>query len=159
MSDVSDAAWHPLKIVPYGAVLHVPAGWEALPPVPANGPEILRATGGPGRNLIVFKVQARDPAGTVPGDLTAAQVADVARERLAAHGFADFTRTEARFAGLPGAVLEFVAGDSEGTATRRTREYFAVRGNAVFALGMGSAVWEEDLPLIEQIAGRFELDK
>src|ERR1035438_6805526 len=44
MSDVSDAAWHPFRIVPYGAVLHVPEGWEALPPVPANGPEILRAT-------------------------------------------------------------------------------------------------------------------
>jgi len=47
MPDVSTAAWQALKIVPYGAVLHVPAGWEALPPVPANGPEILRATGGP----------------------------------------------------------------------------------------------------------------
>jgi hypothetical protein len=149
MSDVSDATWHPFKIVPYGAVLHVPAGWEALPPVPSNGPEILRATGGPGQMLIVFKMPARGRS--------AAQVADVARERLAAHGFADFTRTEARFAGLPGAVLEFVARDSEGTVTRRTREYFAVRGNAVFALGMGSAVWEEDMPLIEQIAGRFEL--
>jgi hypothetical protein len=88
---------------------------------------------------------------------SAAQVADVARERLAAHGFTDFTRTEARFAGQPGAVLEFVARDSEGTVTRRTREYFAVRGNAVFVLGMGSAAWEEHVPLIEQIAGRFEL--
>jgi hypothetical protein len=149
MPDISNAAWYPLKIVPYGAVLYVPAGWEALPPVPANGPEILRATGGPGQMLIVFKMPARGRS--------AAQVADVARDRLAAHGFADFTRTEARFAGLPGAVLEFVARDSEGTVTRRTREYFAVRGNAVFALGMGSAVWEEDMPLIEQIAGRFEL--
>ena len=149
MPDISNATWYQLKIVPYGAVLYVPAGWEALPPVPANGPEILRATGGPGQMLIVFKMPARGRS--------AAQVADVARERLAAHGFADFTRTEARFAGLPGAVLEFVARDSEGTVTRRTREYFAVHGNAVFALGMGSAAWEEDVPLIERIAGRFEL--
>jgi len=80
-----------------------PAGWEALPPVPANGPEILRATGGPGRNLIVFKVPAR------------------------------------------------------GAVVHRTREYFAVRGNAAFVLGMGSTTWEEHLPLIEQIVGRFEL--
>lgn len=149
MSDVSDNPWQPFKIVPYGAVLHVPAGWEALPPVPANGPEILRATGGPGQMLIVFKMPARRR--------TAAQVADAAQEKLAAHGFADFTSADARFAGLPGVALEFVTRDSEGTVTRRTREYFAVRGNAVFVLGMGSAAWEADLPLIEQIAARFEL--
>ena len=149
MPDVSDAAWHPFRIVPYGAVLHVPAGWEALPPVPANGPEILRATGGPGRNLIVFKVPARA--------LTAAQVADVAQEKLAAHGYGDFTRAEARFAGQPGVALDFATRNSEGTVISRTREYFAVRGNAAFVLGMGSATWEEHLPLIEQIAGRFEL--
>jgi hypothetical protein len=39
----------------------------------------------------------------------------------------------------------------------RTREYFAVRGQAAFVLGMGSAAWEEHRPLIEQIAARFEL--
>jgi hypothetical protein len=149
MSDVSDATWHPFKIVPYGAVLHVPAGWEALPPVPANGPEILRATGGPGRNLIVFKVPAKD--------LTAAQVADEAQTKLAAHGYGDFTRAEVRFAGVPGVALDFITRNSQGTVIYRTREYFAVRGNAAFVLGMGSATWEEHLPLIEQIAGRFEL--
>jgi hypothetical protein len=49
MPDIRDATWQPFKIIPHGAVLHLPAGWAALPPVPANGPEILRATGGPGR--------------------------------------------------------------------------------------------------------------
>jgi len=150
MPDIRDVTWQPFKIVPYGAVLHLPAGWEALPPVPANGPEILRATGGPGRNLIVFKVPAKD--------LTAAQVADVAQAKLAAHGYDDFTRAEVRFAGGPGVALDFVAArDSKGAVVYRTREYFAVRGNAAFVLGMGSATWEEHLPLIEQIAGRFEL--
>ena len=127
----------------------MPAGWETLPPVAANGPEILRATGGPGRHLIVFKLPSRGRS--------AAQVAAVAQETLAAHGFEDFTCTEVRFAGLPGAALEFVTRDNGGTVTRRIREYFAVRGNAAFALGMGSKTWEEHLPLIEQIAGRFEL--
>ena len=150
MSDVSSAAWQAFTIVPYGAVLHVPAGWEALPPVPANGPEILRATGGRGRSLIVFKVPAHGK--------TAAQVADVAQEKLAAHGYDDFTRAEATFAGQPGVALDFVARrSSSGAVIYRTREYFAVRGNAAFVFGMGSATWEEDLPLIEQIAERFEL--
>ncbi|WP_051950939.1 hypothetical protein [Actinacidiphila yeochonensis] len=148
MSEVSDAVWRPLEIVPYGVVLHVPAGWEALPPVPANGPEILRATGGPGRNLIVFKIPARA--------MTAARVADVAQEKLAAHGYGDFTRAETRFAGQPGVMLDFVTRNSGGTVVYRTREYFAVRGHAAFVLGMGSTTWEEHLPLIEQIAARFE---
>jgi hypothetical protein len=150
MSDRATAAWQAITIVPYGAVLHVPAGWEALPPVPANGPEILRATGGPGRNLIVFKVPAKG--------MTAAQVADTAQEKLQAHGYDDFTRTDVPFGGRPGVALDFVARrDGKGTVIFRTREYFTVRGNAAFVLGMGSAAWEEHLPLIEQIAGRFEL--
>jgi hypothetical protein len=150
MSDASNAPWKAIKVVPYGAVLHVPADWEALPPVPANGPEILRATGGPGRSLIVFKVPARG--------LTAAGVADVAQEKLAAHGYDDFTRAEVRFAGQPGVALDFVTRRTgEGRVIARTREYFAVRGNAAFVLGMGSATWEEHLPLIERIAERFEL--
>jgi hypothetical protein len=31
------------------------------------------------------------------------------------------------------------------------------RDAAAFVLGMGSTTWEEHLPLIEQIAGRFAL--
>jgi hypothetical protein len=150
MSDLDAVRWRAIKIVPYGAILHVPAGWEALPPNLANGPEILRATGGPGRNLIVFKAPAKD--------LTAAQVADVAQEKLTAHGYDDFTRSQVRFAGQPGVALDFVVRHSGGKIIYRTREYFAVRGNAAFVLGMGSATWEEHLPLIEQIAQRFELD-
>ncbi|WNM32831.1 hypothetical protein RKE30_21775 [Streptomyces sp. Li-HN-5-11] len=90
--------------------------------------------------------------------MTAAQVADTAQEKLEAHGYDGFTRTEARFAGQRGVALDFVTRrDSKGAVVYRTREYFAVRGNAAFVLGMGSATWEEHLPLIEQIAARFEL--
>ncbi|MGN5382407.1 hypothetical protein ACQ4WX_50270 [Streptomyces lasalocidi] len=85
-------------------------------------------------------------------------MADVAQEKLEAHGYDDFTRTETRFAGQPGVALDFVTRrNSNGAVIYRTREYFAVRGNAAFVLGMGSATWEEHLPLIEQIADRFEL--
>jgi hypothetical protein len=149
MPAISDADWKPIEIVPYGAVLHVPADWEALPPVPANGPEILRAAGGAGLMVLVFKMPVRTPA--------AMQVASTARERLAAHGYADFTLAETRFAGQPGAVLEFVTRDDDGTVTRRMREYFAVRGNVAFALATGSTTGDEHEPLIEQIAQRFEL--
>jgi hypothetical protein len=90
--------------------------------------------------------------------MTAAQVADVAQTKLAAHGYGDFTRAEVRFAGRPGVALDFVTRNSNGTAIYRTREYFAVHGNAAFVLGMGSTTWNEHVPLIEQIAGRFELD-
>src|SRR5207237_9279714 len=55
MSDTT-TAWQAIPLVPYGAVLHVPVGWETLPPRPDNGPEIVRATGGQGRTLIIFKL-------------------------------------------------------------------------------------------------------
>jgi hypothetical protein len=149
MRDISDGPWKPIKIVPYGAVLHVPAGWEALPPVPSNGPEVLRATGGPGRNLIVFKVPAKE--------MTATQVADEAQEKLAAHGYGDFTRAEVSFADRSGVALDFVVRNSKETIIYRSRQYFVVHGNAAWVLGMGSATWEDHLPLIEEIAQRFEL--
>ncbi|OJV82969.1 MAG: hypothetical protein BGO37_13465 [Cellulomonas sp. 73-92] len=150
MPDLDSTPWTALPIVPYGAVLHVPGGWEALPPVPANGPEVLRATGGPRENLIVFKVPTRGRS--------AVQVADTAQERLAAHGYDDFVRTQVTFAGRPGVALDFVTvRDADGAVVYRTREYFAVRGHAAFILGMGSATWEQHLPLIEAIAERFEL--
>ena len=82
----------------------------------------------------------------------------MAQEKLAAHGCDDFTRGEATFACRPGVALDFVTRrSSEGAVIYRTREYFAVRANAAFVLGMGSATWQEHLPLIEQIAERFEL--
>ena len=141
--------WRSIEIVPYGAILHVPAGWEALPPVPANGPEILRATGGPGQNLIVFKIPARG--------MSADQVADQAQARLEAHGYDGFTRRAVPFAGQDGIALDFAVRDSAGAMIQQTREYFAVRGHAGYVLGMGSRRWTEHLPLIEEIARRFEL--
>lgn len=151
MTDFNAAAtvWHPIPIIPYGVILHVPEGWEAMPPEPANGPEIMRATGGAGRNLIVFKVPA--------GGRSADEVADVAQGKLEAHGYGDFTRTAVLFAGQPGVALDFVTRSGKGDVVYRTREYFAVRGNAGYVLGMGSRTWEEHLPLIEAIAARLEI--
>lgn len=145
----ANAPWQALPLVPYGAVLHLPAGWEMLPPVPANGPEIMRATGGPGWDLIVFKMPAKG--------LAVAQVADLAEQKLADRGFETFSRTEVALAGRPGVALDFVAHDSAGALVRWTREYFVVRGHAAFVLGMASRQWGDHLPLIEEIAKRFEL--
>ena len=149
MTEITTADWQRVEIAPYGAVLHLPAGWETLPPVPSNGPEVVRATGGPDKHLILFKLPTRNRP--------ALEVAASAKDRLAAHGFEDFTLTPARFAGTDGAVLEFVSRDGGGGLLRRTREYFAVRGGAAFILGMGSSAWERQVPLIEAIADRFEL--
>lgn len=66
----------------------MPVDGETLPPRPENGPEIVRATGGRGRTLIVFKMPV------APGT-SAAQVAAGARERLAAHGYEDFNTSDA----------------------------------------------------------------
>jgi hypothetical protein len=149
MSDTT-ITWQAIPLVPYGAVLHVPVGWETLPPRPENGPEIVRATGGQGRTLIVFKMPI------APGT-TAVQVAAGAQERLAAHGYEDFNTSDAEFAGRTAVALDFVNPRRGGATPYRSREYFAVRGTAAFALGTGSVDWAEYLPLAEELARRFEL--
>jgi hypothetical protein len=143
-------AWQAIPLVPYGAVLHVPVGWETLPPRPENGPEIVRATGGHGRTLIVFKMPVAPGTG-------AALVAAGARERLAAHGYEGFGTWEAEFAGGTGVALDFVNPRRGGATPYRSREYFTVRGAAAFALGTGGADWENYLPLVDELARRFEL--
>lgn len=149
MSDTT-IAWQAIPLVPYGAVLHVPVGWETLPPRPDNGPEIVRATGGRGRTLIVFKMPV------APGT-SAAQVAAGAQERLAALGYEDFSTSDADFAGGTSVALDFVNPRRGGATPYRSREYFTVRGAAAFALGTGSTDWAEYLPLAEELARRFEL--
>jgi hypothetical protein len=149
MSDPT-TAWQAIPLVPYGAVLHVPVGWETLPPRPDNGPEIARATGGGGRTLIVFKLPV------APGT-SSAEVAAKARERLAAHGYEEFSTSEAEFAGGTGTVLDFVNPRRGDGTPYRSREYFAVRGPAAFALGTGARDWADYLPLVEDLARRFEL--
>jgi hypothetical protein len=43
----------------------------------------------------------------------------VAQEKLEAHGYAGFTLDEGRFAGMPGAMLEFVTRNSTGMTPAR----------------------------------------
>jgi len=144
------STWQAIPLVPYGAVLHLPAGWETVPPRPDNGPEIVRATGGHGRMLIVFKFPVALGTG-------AAQVAAGAQERLAAHGFDDFSTSDADFAGGTGVALDFVNPRPGSAGPYRSREYFTVRGPAAFALGAGSSNWADYRPLVEEVARRFEL--
>jgi hypothetical protein len=140
--------WNRIEIQPYGCALHLPPGWEAIPPVPSNGPEILRATGGPGRQVIVFKMRAS-------GGSTA-EIADKVVDRLGGLGYEDFATEEVTFAGQQGTRLEFVyRGDDR--PERRSWEYFAVRPPVVFCLGLGTGDWDADRTVLEQIATRFEL--
>jgi hypothetical protein len=55
------------------------------------------------------------------------------------------------FADQQGTRLEFVyrGGDRP---ERRSREYFAVRGPALFCLGMGTYDWDLDKPVFDEIA-------
>lgn len=61
-----------------------------LPPVPSNGQEILRATGGAGRGVIVFKMRTSAPS--------TAEIAHKVIDRLSGLGYVDFTCQEPTFA-------------------------------------------------------------
>jgi hypothetical protein len=123
-------------------------GWETLPPVPANGQELIRATSGGSLQVIVFKMRSHD--------LPAAEIAARAQAKLEPRGFTDFTVTEVPFAGTAGSCLRFRY-QGEDRPGRTSWEYFAVRGPAVFVLGLSSAEPDTDLATIDTIAAGFEL--
>jgi hypothetical protein len=144
LPDTSD--WVPIDLAIYGAGLRTPPGWEALPPVPANGHELVRASGGGSLEVIVFKLRSH---GSAVGDIAART-----RGRLEARGYVGFAQTEQSFAGRAGARLEFRSGTDR--PVRTSWEYFAVRGPAVFVLGLSSAD-PDDLAMVEALASTFHL--
>lgn len=145
---VATSDWPRLDLVPYGAALRLPPGWETLPPVPSNGQEIIRATSGSRVQVIVFKLRSHGmPAG---------EIASRAAAKLDAMGYTDSTTTEVRFAGTTGARLRFRSSGATGP-DRTSWEFFAVRGPAVFVLGMSTSEPDDDLPVVEAVAGTFEL--
>jgi hypothetical protein len=94
------------------------------------------------------------PAGSVQAVEHSQDVSVI--DKLSDLGYEDFTTEEVTFAGRQGTRLEFVyrGGDRP---ERRSREYFTVRGPAVFCLGMGTYDWDVDKPVFDEIAARFEL--
>lgn len=147
MTSVDTSGWQSVDLPLYGVRFRMPADWETLPPVPANGHELVRATGR--LQVIVFKLRSsgRPPAAVAAG----------VQERLEAQGFTDFERSEVAFAGRDGALLTF-RGAGAGRSGRTSWEYIAVRGAAVFVLGLGTSDDpDRDRPLVEAVAGTFEL--
>jgi hypothetical protein len=138
--------WLPIDLPAYGAGLRVPRGWETLPPVPSNGAELIRVTSGAALQLIVFKLR-RAGAGPV------ADIAARTRTRLEERGYVDFAQTALPFAGGTGARLDFRAADAD----RTSREYFAVRGPAVFVLAVAGVGTDEDAALADAVAATFHL--
>jgi hypothetical protein len=90
--------WNRIVISPYGCAVHLPCDWETLPPVPSNGQEILRATGGAGRGVIVFKMRTSAPS--------TAEIAHKVIDRLSGLGYVDFTCQEPTFAEQQATRLE-----------------------------------------------------
>lgn len=142
------SGWPHLDLPSYGAGLRLPPGWETLPPVPANGQELIRATSGASAELIVFKLRSHG--------LPAPQIAARAQEKLEPRGFDDFATTEVPFAGTTGTCLRFRYRGAE-RPERTSWEYFAVRGPAVFVLGLSTASPDTDAVTLETIVHHFEL--
>jgi hypothetical protein len=139
------SGWVPVDLAVYGAGLRVPPGWETLPPVPANGHELIRVAGADSVQVIVFKLRSHG--------LPAGEVAGRTRARLEGRGYVGLAQTERPFAGGVGARLEFRAAESDRTSW----EYFAVRGPAVFVLALSSTRPDEDVALVEALASTFHL--
>lgn len=149
-TSIDTAHWQTVDLPLYGARLRIPRDWETLPPVPANGHELVRATGGGGLQVIVFKLRAHSRSTAV--------IATKIQATLEPQGFTDFVVSEVGFAGPAGALLEFryTGGDRP---ERTSWEYVAIRGSAVFVLGISSDEPDEHRPVVKAIAGTFALTR
>ncbi|MFC4949937.1 hypothetical protein [Pseudonocardia sp. GCM10023141] len=145
---IDTAGWQAVDLRLYGASLLLPPDWETLPPVPANGQEVLRATGGAGLQLIVFKLRSHGRS--------AVAYAAGTQTTLEKHGYTDFTIAGLPFAGVEGACMQFrYAGPDR--PTRTSWEFFAPRGPAMFVLGLSSTDAERDRPTVDALAAGVTL--
>jgi hypothetical protein len=147
----SSMQWQRVEKPEYGYAVHIPAGWEEREPNLKNSPFETARYVEPGdrRHMVgVFKPFHR--AGR-----TAAEMADGARSALEQSGYLEFTVAEATLGGVPAVRLECVRRDAGRVWA--VREVFAVQGETELCLGFGTAVPDEDDPLFEAIAGRFEI--
>ncbi len=139
-------SWKHIDVPMYELAFEVPGDWEVLPPQPSTiSPEILRVTGGPGLRVIMHKFPS-------VGRGTAMQIAETQKSLAQNKGKVSSPNvTPLPFAGVDGAMLEFETRDGTSTPSL-TRQYFAVRGHAVFVLGICSTQWEQHRDVSEQIA-------
>ncbi|MFF4122555.1 hypothetical protein SAMN05421833_14726 [Microbispora rosea] len=143
--------WKRIERPDFAYAVHVPQGWHERPPNTKNSPwETARYGDHSDRRhgAIVFRQPVR------PGR-TSAEMAEIARSSLESLGFADIEIVPARLGERDGALLSGVKRDA-GRALS-IREYMAMDGDVGFCLGCWSTVPEEDLPLFEAMAGRFEI--
>lgn len=145
---IDTSGWAEVNLNNYGARLRLPPGWETLPPVPSNGHELIRATGGGSLEVIVFKLRSHG--------LPVTEIAAHTQSTLEQRDYVDFDLVEHHFGGAAGARLSFRYGDDEQPG-RASWEYFAARGPAVFILGLSSAHPDQDQPMVEALASTFTL--
>jgi hypothetical protein len=143
--------WQRIEKDQYGYAIHVPQDWTEREPDLKNSPWETARFGNPADRrhaLIVFRRL------TSPG-LSTADVAERALTSLESAGFADFRITETRVADRPGVRLDCAKHDAGRVWA--VREYFVGHGDVHFCLGCGSSVPEEDEPLFDAMAERFEV--
>jgi hypothetical protein len=147
----SSMQWQRVERPEYGYAVHIPQGWEEREANLKNSPwEVARyVEPGDRRHMVgVFKPFRR------PGR-TAAELATGARSALEGSGFSEFSSAPATLGGVPAVQLSCVKRDAGRVWA--VRELFAVQGETELCLGFGTAAPDEDDPIFEAMAERFEI--
>jgi hypothetical protein len=151
MPEPSETVWRQVAKPEFGFAVWVPEHWEERAPNLRNSPwETARFTepGDRRHTVIVFRNPVFRPR-------TAREHAEAIKESLTGAGFVDFEIAEVPVAGRSGARVDCARHDAGRVWA--VREYLVPTDEAVFCLGLGSAIPEDDLALFDELAARFEV--
>ena len=133
--------------------LDIPKQWVVMPPVPSNGPEVIRFSSEEnGHHLIIVWRAPNYPKHTPETVTYAVQLV------LAKAGFSNFVKGETRIGSRRVATLDFDQTLPDGSVWS-CRHYFIIDGTLTYTLGFGTNNREAMFDTYDRMAKSFAFEK
>jgi beta-lactamase regulating signal transducer with metallopeptidase domain len=129
--------------------LDIPKRWVVMPPVPSNGPEVIRFNSQEGgtHGLVIWR-SPYDPKQDPKA------MSDAVQQILANGGFSNFVPGETTIGSRRVLTLDFERTNADGTLLS-CRHYFVIDGPLIYTLGFGSTKRDEMFDTYERMAKSF----
>jgi beta-lactamase regulating signal transducer with metallopeptidase domain len=133
--------------------LDIPKPWVVMPPVPSNGPEVVRFESRENgyHGLIVWRA-ANDPR------QTPMSVRDAVQKVLAAGGFSNFVSGEASIGSRKVLTLDFDRTNPDGSVWS-CRQYYIIDGTLMYTLGFGTTGRDAMFDTYDRMAKSFVFEE
>ena len=133
--------------------LDIPEGWIVEPPVPSNGPEVIRFHSPvPGPDGLIVWRSRQDPR------LSPKATSEATQKVLAKGGFSNFVSGETSIGSRRVQTLDFEQTLPDGSLMS-CRHYFVIDGSVLYILGFGTNRRDEMFGTIDRVAKSFSFEK